>query len=223
MASMASGAASQDLVDAPQLLCQRVSMILMGNLMKAATWLRAYAANDEPLAAAGNKVALVLAGNTPFYPLYVVGLAGGDGMPALLMTLLVFPFFAIVPAISRHSSLLGRAVLSLAGSINTVFCTWLLGERSGTELFLIPCIFLASLLFAAGERILMLPLAGLPLVAYILLHGHYGSPPHLYADAAYASLFSMNAISVGILSMFLGIVFSGLYATPGGRGPRLRS
>jgi hypothetical protein len=182
--------------------------------VKAATLLRTYAANDEPLAAAGNKVALVLAGNTPFYPIYVVGLAGSEGLPALLMTLFVFPIFAMVPAISRRSPLLGRAVLSLAGSVNTVFCTWLLGERSGTELFLIPCISLASLLFGTGERIWMLPLAGLPLGAYILFHGHYGAPPHLYKDAAYASLFSMNAISVGTLSIFLGIVFSGLYAAP---------
>jgi len=93
-----------------------------------------------------------------------------------------------------------------------VFCTWLLGERSGTELFLIPCITLASLLFGAGERFWMLLLAALPLAAYILLHGHYASPPHPYQDDAYAALLSMNAISVGTLSIFLGIVFSGLYA-----------
>ena len=175
--------------------------------------LRAYASSDEPLAAAGNTIALVLAGNTPFYPVYVVAIAGADGMPALLMTLCVFPFFLLVPAISRQSPLLGRVVLSLAGTANTVFCTWLLGEKSGTELFLIPCITLSSLLFGAGERLWMLLLAGLPLAAYILLHGHYGSPPHLYSDEGYAGLFSMNAISVGTLSIFLGIVFSGLYGS----------
>lgn len=183
----------------------------MSYLVKASSLLRTYAANDEPLAAAGNRVALVLAGNTPFYPMYVVGLAGSDGLPALLMTQFVFPFFAMVPAIARRSPLLARIVLSLAGTVNTVLCTWLLGERSGTELFLIPCISLSSLLFGAGERLWMLPLAGLPLLSYILLHGHYGSPPHLYPDAGYAALFSMNAISVGTLSIFLGIVFSGVY------------
>jgi hypothetical protein len=192
-------------------------MILKSYLVEAAVRLSSYASNDEPLAAAGNKVALVLAGNTPFYPMYVVGLAGGEGMPALLMTLFAFPVFAAVPAISRRYPLLGRATLSLAGSVNTVFCTWLLGERSGTELFLIPCITLASLLFGAGERFWMLMLAALPLGVYILLHGHYGSPPHLYQDDAYAALFSMNAISVGTLSIFLGIVFSGLYAGPSER------
>jgi hypothetical protein len=192
-------------------------MMLKSYLLKAPAWLGTYASNDEPLAAAGNKVALVLAGNTPFYPMYVVGLAGSEGMPALLMTLFAFPVFAMIPAVSRRHPLLGRAMLSLAGSFNTLFCTWLLGEKSGTELFLIPCLTLASLLFGAGERFWMLLLTALPLGAYVLLHGHYGSPPHLYQDDAYASLFSMNAISVGTLSIFLGIVFSGLYAGPSKR------
>ena len=127
-------------------------MISTARWVGAAARLRVYAANDEPLAAAGNKVSLVLAGNTPFYPLYVAAVAGTDGMPWLLMTLFAFPFFLMVPAISRHYPFLGRATLALAGAINTVFCTWLLGERSGTELFLIPCAMLASLLFGAKER-----------------------------------------------------------------------
>ncbi|HEX7565243.1 MAG TPA: hypothetical protein VF396_18640 [Bradyrhizobium sp.] len=192
-------------------------MISTARWVGAAARLRVYAANDEPLAAAGNKVALVLAGNTPFYPLYVAAVAGTDGMPWLLMTLFAFPFFLMVPAISRHYPFLGRATLALAGAINTVFCTWLLGERSGTELFLIPCVMLASLLFGAKERRWMLTLAALPLCAYIFLHGNYGAPPYLYRDDAYAALFSMNAFSVGTLSIFLGIVFSGLYAGPAAR------
>jgi len=175
--------------------------------------LGAYAAHDEPLAAAGNKVALVLAGNTPFYPLYVAWLAGLDGMPWLLLTQLVFPVFLAVPAIARQNPLLGRVTLCLAGTANTVFGTWLLGQQAGVELFLVPCITLASLVFGTGERALMLVVAGLPLAAYYFLHGHYGAPPHLYAAEAYAALFSMNAVSVGTLSIFLGIVFSGLYGT----------
>ena len=65
-------------------------------LQRVSDRIGAYAANDEPLAAAGNKVALVLAGNAPFYPLYVIALAGSDGMPWLLMTLLAFPIFLMV-------------------------------------------------------------------------------------------------------------------------------
>lgn len=180
----------------------------------------AYAANDEPLAAAGNKVALVLAGNGPFYPLYVIALAGSDGMPWLLMTLLAFPVFLMVPAVARRHPLLGRIMLSLAGTIHTVACTWVLGEKSGTELFLIPCAALAGLLFGAGERVWMLLMAAPPFIAWFLLHGRYGAPPYLYRDEDYAALLSMNAISVGTLSIFLGIVFSGLYAAPAKSSPR---
>ncbi len=182
--------------------------------------LGAYAANDQPLAAAGNKVALVLAGNGPFYPLYVIALAGSDGMPWLPMTLLAFPVFLMVPAIARRHPLLGRIMLSLAGTAHTVMCTWVLGEKSGTELFLIPCIALAGLLFGVGERIWMLLMAVPPFAAYLLLHGKYGAPPHLYRDDAYAALVSVNAISVGMLSIFFGIVFSGLYAPPAKRSRR---
>ena len=190
-----------------------MAKIVKSVLTRAAARLGAYMAHDEPLAAAGNKVALVLAGNTPFYPLYVAWLAGLDGWPWLLLTQLVFPVFLAVPAIARQNPRLGRVTLCLAGTANTVFGTWLLGQQAGVELFLVPCATLASLVFGAGERALMLVVAGLPLAAYYFLHGHYGAPPHLYAADAYSALLSMNAVSVGTLSIFLGIVFSGLYAT----------
>jgi hypothetical protein len=50
-----------------------------------------------------------------------------------------------------------------------------------------------------------------------LLHGHYGVPPYRYPDDGYRALLSMNAISVGTLSIFLGIVFSGTLAGNLGR------
>jgi hypothetical protein len=135
-------------------------------------------------------------------------------MPWVLLTALSFPFFFIVPAIARRNALLGRIALSLTATGNTVFCTWLLGEPSGTELFLLPCAALSSLLFRPRERLLMLVLAGLPVAAYLVLHGRYGAPPHAYPPDAYAALFSMNAVSAGMISIFIGIVFSRLFAEP---------
>jgi hypothetical protein len=180
-------------------------------LMRARTWLRDYASNDDQLAAAGNVIALVLAGNAPFYPIYVAVVAGTGGMPWLLMAMFSFPFFLMIPAIARGNALLGRIALALVATINTVFCTWLLGEPSGTELFLLPCATLASLLFRPSERLLMLGLAGLPVVCYLILHDHYGAPPHRYSPEAYSALFAMNAFSAGMISIFLGIVFAGLF------------
>jgi hypothetical protein len=163
------------------------------------------------LVAAGNVIALVLAGNAPFYPLYVAFVAGTAGMPWLLLTMLSLPFFLLVPALARRHARLGRIALALVATGNTVFCTWLLGEPSGTELFLLPSATLASLLFRPSERLLMLALAGLPVVAYLVLHGRYSTPPHLYSAEAYSALFSMNAFSAAMISIFIGIVFSGLY------------
>jgi hypothetical protein len=187
-------------------------------LNRATSRLRDYAANDDGVAAAGNVIALVLAGNQPFYPLYVVLVAGAGGMPWALMTMVSLPFFLIVPAIARRHPRLGRVALCLITTINTVFCTWVLGERSATELFLLPCAALAGLLFRPGERLLMLPLAGLPVLSYWVLHGRYGAPPYLYSPESYDALFAMNAISAGMISIFLGIVFSGLYAAPPANG-----
>jgi hypothetical protein len=191
-------------------------MTLPPMLTRTRTWLVDYASNPDPFAEAGNIVALVLAGNGPFYPVYIVMLAGNDGMPWLLLTMCAFPFFLAVPALSRRNPLRGRIVLALTATINTVFCTWLLGLQSGTELFLLPCATLAGLLFRPNERILMLALAGLPVAAYLFLHDRYGAPPYLYPQEAYRSLFSMNAVSAGMISIFLGIVFAGrIVTTPG--------
>jgi len=186
-------------------------------LTRATEWLRHYAANPDPLAATGNLVALVLAGNGPFYPIYVAVVAGVGGMPWLLLTLLSTPLFALVPALARVHSMLGRVALALTATGNTVFCTWLIGQPSGIELFLLPCATLASLLFRRSERWLMLPLAGLPVAAFVVLHDRYGAPPHAYQDDQYAGLLSMNAISAAMISIFIGIVFSALFAAPADR------
>jgi hypothetical protein len=188
-------------------------------LTRATDWFRTYADNPDPLAATGNVVALVLAGNGPFYPLYVAIIAGTGGMPWLLLTLLSFPFFLAVPALARVHSRLGRITLSLIATGNTVFCTWLLGVPSGVELFLLPCAMLASVLFRPRERLLMLPLAGLPVAAYLVLHDRYAPPPHSYQPAEYAGLFSMNAFSAAMISIFIGMVFSRLFADPADRPP----
>ncbi|WP_022722189.1 hypothetical protein [Rhodopseudomonas sp. B29] len=184
---------------------------MLSALTRARSRLAAYAANPDPFAATGNLVALVLAGNGPFYPMYVAYVAGLGGMPWLLLTLLSGPLFAAVPALARRSSRLGRIVLCLIATGNTVFCTWLLGVPSGVELFLLPCAMLASVLFRPSERWLMLPLAGLPVAAFVFLHGRYAAPPHLYQPEQYAGLLSMNAFSAAMISIFIGMVFSALY------------
>jgi hypothetical protein len=179
--------------------------------------LAAYAAHPDPLAASGNLVALVLAGNTPFYPLYVWALAGSAGWPWLLTTQVAGVVFAAVPALMRRSALAGRVTLALAATGNSLFCTWLFGEASGVQLFLLPCAMLASVLFRSHERNWMWPLAVLPVAAWYLLHGRFDAPPLEYDAAALDSLQAMNAISAGSISIFIGLVVSRLYQ-PAARG-----
>jgi len=173
-------------------------------------WVRAYIASDDPYVAAANFVALVLAWNQPFYPVYLWFILGADawiGVPDMLSGL---AFFA-VPALTRRWSLLGRAALVLFGIGNTIVCIELLGQESGVALFLAPCAMLAAILFRWRERFAMVALAGLPMVVWWGTRSGLGGPPVRFAPDRYASLFSMNAISVGCLMVFLGWVLAGIH------------
>jgi hypothetical protein len=160
------------------------------------------AATDAKVHAA-NLIALVLAWNTPFYPLYVYFAAGPAGMRWTMLNLLVFPVFAAVPFITRQHPLAGRALLVAAGTLNTTLCIWLYGEAAGEQLFLLPCVTIAILLFRRSERAVMAGLLLLPVAAYFML-GHYGSPPFPHG----ASLLGLNVASVGVLTAFLAWVFA---------------
>jgi hypothetical protein len=167
-----------------------------------------YIAHDDPLTYALNKVAMVLAGNTPFYPLYLWVVLGHDAAPSILLTLCSFPFWAIVPAIARRNGLAGRLTLIVVGVLNTVWCSAVLGFESGTALFLIPCILLGTLGFHQRERILSLVMAGLPFLAYgYLRFGPDVAFAH-YGNAEYSSLIRLNGFSVACLIGFLGIAFA---------------
>ena len=179
-------------------------------------WLRRYIASDDPRLAAANLIALVLAWNQPFYPLYlwwIVGSAAWVGLPGTLSCLL----FAAVPAIARRSSLLGRVALTVFGLGNTVFCMTLLGEPSGVGLFLFPCAMLAAMLFRWRERWVMLALTALPLVVWLAVRGRLGAPPVVFSADEDASLFDLNAVSAGsLMVLFAWVLAPERLIAPGG-------
>ena len=168
-------------------------------------WLAAYVNSNDSHVAAANFVAMVLAWNQPFYPLYLLGIIGEHAWVGLPPVLSGIAFFA-VPALARRWSLLGRIALPVFGMANTVLCLALLGERSGVTLFLIPCAMLAAMLFRWRERFVMLGVASLPLVVWLAVRGAMPPPPVDFTDAEYQSLFTLNAVSVGGLMVFLGWV-----------------
>jgi hypothetical protein len=175
--------------------------------MKAAIWLRRYAAHPDPLTSAANFVALVVAGNGPFYPVYVMALIGWDRAGAWL-SMLASPLFFAVPAISRLSPRAGRAALPLIGIANAAWCAELFGSASGVGLFLLPCITLAMVLLCADDRWLALSLAGSAIACLTLLTEY--SLPGLMAlpPAAAATLTRLNLISVATLTAFVALTLA---------------
>jgi hypothetical protein len=174
--------------------------------MSLAAALNRYLDHPDPRVATGNLVALVLGWNTPFYPFWLRWAAGAEAWPWGFLTLCVMPLFLAIPPLSRRRPVLAKTLLALIGFGNSVFCTWLLGEASGTELFFLACLLLPGLLFSRAEWVTLLPLLGLPLVTYYLLHGHYPPPPHAWSAEASAGMFALNAGSVGCLMAFFALL-----------------
>lgn len=174
-------------------------------------WTRivAYASNDDPLVASCNFIALVVASNQPFYPLYVYWTVSEHISPTFL-TFLSTPLFLAVPAVARRWPKFGRALLPLTGMANTVLSASVFGAASGVEIFLIPCALIAAAFFRSSERLLALTLVGLALIIYLGLGGLYGAPMHLYSPAEYQAFSRLNAMSAGTLTVFVGLMISGL-------------
>ena len=181
------------------------------------SWFKRYIAHDDPYVAAANFIAVVIGWNQPFYPLYLWAIVGDLAWTAAPDALSAIAFLA-VPAITRRWSLPGRAILPVLGIANTVFCMILIGERSGVGLFLLPCAMLAAILFRWSERYLMLGLTALPLIVWWATRGRTGNGLMAASDAQLESLFTMNAVSVGCLMMFLGWVLVGMRAASEQRG-----
>ena len=157
-----------------------------------------YAAHPDPQAAACNRIALVVAWNQPFYPLYLWWLVGGDWWVSV-WTFLSTPFFAGVPIVARRNALAGRALLPLTGIANALLSTKAFGQASGVELFLIPCMLIALLAFRRSEQRVAVALSGATAIA-VWAHGHYGAPLGRFDASQYADFQRLNATSVAALS-----------------------
>ncbi|MGB3864055.1 MAG: hypothetical protein WBA29_00280 [Xanthobacteraceae bacterium] len=161
------------------------------------------------MVAACNVIALVVASNQPLYPLYVYW-AVSDHIWPTFFTFLSTPLFLAVPAVARRYPRAGRALLPITGMANTMLSVRVFGSTSGVEIFLIPCALIAATFFRASERLVAFALIGAALFIYLGLSGRYDAPVHIYTAAEYQAFFRLNAISAGSLSIFVGLVASGL-------------
>lgn len=160
-----------------------------------------YLDHPDPLVRASNLIAMVVTANQPFYPLYVWWMVGENAWPTV-MTFLSTPFFASVPAVSRHNPRLSRALLPATGIANTLLSMWALGEASGVSWFLVPCILIALLSFRPGEWTIAATLVAIALLAFTLSHGNFPAPLAVYTAEENQSLTRLNLISVACLCAF---------------------
>jgi hypothetical protein len=158
--------------------------------------LAGYADNGDPLSRASNRLALILAANQPFYPLYVWWVMGACD-PALVLTCLSTPFFLAAPAITKRFPSAGRLYFPAVGAVNTFFCASIFGAASGVELFLAPCIAIAALSCRATERTTFGAFVAALLGALLLLHDSFRSA----GQERYQALLSLNACSAATLTL----------------------
>jgi hypothetical protein len=163
-----------------------------------------YVAHPDPLAAAGNLVALLVGSNQPLYPLTLYWVTGAD-VTGLFLVFLSAPCFLLVPIVMRRSSLAGRVMLVVVGSVDTFISAKVYGQASGAELYLGPCILLAAMLFRKREQWLSFGLIALIIVGILDTHDRYGVSFLAWSDKDYATMMNFNIFYVAILTAFIGL------------------
>lgn len=180
----------------------------------ARLWRRvaAYAAHDDPLTRAANWIALVVAWNQPFYPLYLWVAVGAEKIAPSFLTFLSTPFFLAVPAVAKRQALAARLMLPLTGIANAIVSTKAFGVGSGVEVFLVPCALIGSALFRPSERMIGLVVIGLGAAAYFIPARFFGEPLAGYTAADNDAMASINVLSAAALIVFIGLLLSGAVA-----------
>jgi len=183
--------------------------------MSALARLKAYAAHGDPLVAASNTIALLIASNQPFYPLYIWWLAGEEAARIALLTWFSTPLFCAVPAVARLDARAGRALVVIAGAANTFICAKAFGPQSAVELFLAPCAMVAALAFRRSEAGVAGLLLGAGFAAFALLHSRYGAPLLSLTPAQTDALVWLNVYSVAGLTALIGWTYAGAHTARG--------
>ena len=157
-----------------------------------------WTAHPDARVAISSKVAAIVVGNQPFYPLYLVAILGRPGLIGC-WTWLTTPFFAAVPALARRHATAGRVLMAATGLANTVLCQALLGTASGVGWFALACAALAAASFwrreAGVAAALVAFCAATALAAWALIE----TPVLPLGAPALASLVRLHLVSVGSL------------------------
>ena len=183
--------------------------------------LAAYAAHPDPMVAACNRIALLVASSQPTYPLYLWWLVGGPWWLAC-WTFLSTPAFCMVPWVARRNLLAGPTLLVLAGFGNGLVAAKALGAGSGVEMFLVPEVLIAAL--ALGRR--APGLAGALMIgagAVFWLGRHLGVPLGAFTVEQTATMWRVNAGSAGVLMLVVLVTLGRLAVSPASPSPSPRA
>jgi hypothetical protein len=159
-------------------------------------------AHPDPLAVAGNLVALAVGSNQPLYPLTLYWVTGAD-VTGTFICFLSAPIFLAVRFVARRSSLAGRVMLVVVGAVDTFISVKIYGAAGGADLFLGPCLLLSTTLFRWRERRWAVGLTAAILAGLFTLHGSYGASYLAWSARDYAIMMDLNIVSVAILSAFI--------------------
>ena len=170
----------------------------------------------DPLTAASVTVAWTIAGNKPFYPLYVWWLIDRSAATATLWTLASLPIFAALPFLARRTQGGARLGLVLAGIADTIFASLVLGRQSGAIYFLFPCLMLAALGLRRAEMWMSRAAIALSFFFFVALMRFGGSGLHAWTEADARILADLNLYCAITLSAFIALRFSAV-----SRGPAL--
>jgi len=162
-----------------------------------------YLASEDPLVAASNAIAFLVACNLPLYPL-TLWLATGANTVPIFLTALNTPVFLAVPLVARRDALVGRVLLIVVGTANAFISAKVLGPGTGVELFLVSCPLAAVLAFRKSERYVSWTLLALIGLAYVGLHGNLGAPVQAWAPGDDVAVTRVNAVSAALLTAFVG-------------------
>ena len=131
-------------------------------------------ATDNVWQQAANSVALLVGSSQPFYPLGVVWIIGEPGW-ASSVAWATTPVFLAVPFVGHVSAVLGRLLLVLAGTLVTLLVVLRLGPECWVELYHVPVLLAAALLFRVGEEGPRRLALALPIAAFAI--GRLGAGP----------------------------------------------
>ena len=172
-----------------------------------------FVAHRDPRMAYGNLVAVLVGSNQPLFPLTLYIVLGDAARPSLWGMVSTVVFCA-VPLVARSDVLAAKLLLSLYASLHTAAYVMLMGQGAGFELYFLPCILLAALLFPARQRMLGWALCAVPAVLFFAVQRLAG-PAGQFGAEAVASLWQVNAISTACLTAMMGM----LAPAPGDRYP----